>query len=412
MTPEIILFTILAIVVFNTFFEQILEFLNLKSENAPIPAELNGIYSDEEFLKAKSYHKDLFNFHSISAYVSLVFTLIVLKGGYVGKLDSWVNTLFESELYKFLFLFGLAFLVSDVLSLPFQLYHTFVIEQKYGFNKSTVGLFFIDKIKSYVLGGLVGGILVGVLFILIQKLGPDFWWIFWLIMAVFMIGLNMFYTSLIIPLFNKLTPLEDGKLKDLITEYCAKVDFPLSNIFVIDGSKRSSKANAFFSGIGKQKKVVFYDTLLKNHTEEELLAIFAHEVGHYKRKHVYLNILIGLGQVGFMLFMMSKFIFSNDLSAALGAERVSYAVNVWAFTMLFTPISLLIGIVFNMISRKNEYEADDYAKNTTNGNDLADALKKLSEKNLSNLNPHSLYVFVHYSHPPMLARLRNLKKQN
>jgi STE24 endopeptidase len=259
-----------------------------------------------------------------------------------------------------------------------------------------------------LLGGIVGGVLAAVLFNLISSIGPSFWWMFWLVMIVFMLVINMFYTSLIMPLFNKLTPLGEGSLKQKIEDYCKKVEFPLSNIYVIDGSKRSSKANAFFSGIGKKKKVVFYDTLLNNHSEEELLAIFAHEVGHYKRKHIYSNLIIGIAQTGLLLFVLSKVVFSESLSMALGAGEKSFHLNVIAFTILFTPISTLIGIMFNSISRKNEYEADDYARDTTNKNDLAEALKKLSEKNLSNLNPHPLYVFVHYSHPPMLQRLQHL----
>jgi STE24 endopeptidase len=408
MTPEIILYVIIGIVGVGFVIDQVLDYLNLKHENAPLPNLLSGIYTNEEHQKSISYHKDLHNFQLISGLVTTVVTLLVLSMGWYGWLNNYLKTYTTDPMWLALLFLGVIFFITDLFSLPFQLYGTFVIEQKYGFNKSTIKLFFVDKIKTYLLGGIVGGVLAAVLFNLISSIGPSFWWMFWLVMIVFMLVINMFYTSLIMPLFNKLTPLGEGSLKQKIEDYCKKVEFPLSNIYVIDGSKRSSKANAFFSGIGKKKKVVFYDTLLNNHSEEELLAIFAHEVGHYKRKHIYSNLVIGIAQTGLLLFVLSKVVFSESLSMALGAGEKSFHLNVIAFTILFTPISTLIGIMFNSISRKNEYEADDYARDTTNKNDLAEALKKLSEKNLSNLNPHPLYVFVHYSHPPMLQRLQHL----
>lgn len=408
MTPEIILYVIIGIVGVGFVIDQVLDYLNLKHENAPLPNLLSGIYTNEEHQKSISYHKDLHNFQLISGLVTTVVTLLVLSMGWYGWLNNYLKAYTTDPMWLALLFLGVIFFITDLFSLPFQLYGTFVIEQKYGFNKSTIKLFFVDKIKTYLLGGIVGGVLAAVLFNLISSIGPSFWWMFWLVMIVFMLVINMFYTSLIMPLFNKLTPLGEGSLKQKIEDYCKKVEFPLSNIYVIDGSKRSSKANAFFSGIGKKKKVVFYDTLLNNHSEEELLAIFAHEVGHYKRKHIYSNLVIGIAQTGLLLFVLSKVVFSESLSMALGAGEKSFHLNVIAFTILFTPISTLIGIMFNSISRKNEYEADDYARDTTNKNDLAEALKKLSEKNLSNLNPHPLYVFVHYSHPPMLQRLQHL----
>lgn len=408
MTPEIILYVIIGIVGVGFVIDQILDYLNLKHENAPLPNLLSGIYTNEEHQKSISYHKDLHNFQLISGLVTTIVTLLVLSMGWYGWLNNYLKAYTTDPMWLALLFLGVIFLITDLFSLPFQLYGTFVIEQKYGFNKSTIKLFFVDKIKTYLLGGIVGGVLAAVLFNLISNIGPSFWWMFWLVMIVFMLVINMFYTSLIMPLFNKLTPLAEGSLKQKIEDYCRRVEFPLSNIYVIDGSRRSSKANAFFSGIGKKKKVVFYDTLLNNHSDEELLAIFAHEVGHYKRKHIYSNLLIGVAQTGLLLFVLSKVVFSESLSMALGAGEKSFHLNVIAFTILFTPISTLIGIMFNSISRKNEYEADDYARDTTNKNDLAEALKKLSEKNLSNLNPHPLYVFVHYSHPPMLQRLQHL----
>jgi len=309
-----------------------------------------------------------------------------------------------------LIFFGVLFIISDVINIPFSLYSTFVIEEKFGFNKTTIGTFVVDKIKGYVLTSLIGGLIISILLYLTTSIGENFWIYFWVIIAVLMLSLNMFYTSLILPLFNKLTPLEDGELKDAITAYSQKIDFPLDNIYVIDGSKRSNKANAFFSGIGKKKKIVLYDTLINNHSIEELVAVLAHEVGHFKRKHIITTMILAVAQVGFMLFLLSKFAFNTELSQALGAKSYAMHLNLVAFTMMYTPISSITSVLMNMLSRKNEYEADDYAAQTYSSKALQTALKKLSVNNLSNLTPHPAVVFMSYSHPTVLARLENLAK--
>jgi STE24 endopeptidase len=283
-----------------------------------------------------------------------------------------------------------------------------VIEEKYGFNKTTVKTFITDKLKGYVLGALIGGGLLAALIYLVETIGPDFWMWFAAIACVFMLFMNMFYTSLILPLFNKLTPLPDGELKTAIEEFSRKINFPLTNIFVIDGSKRSSKANAFFSGIGKKKKIVLYDTLIRNHTTAELVAVLAHEVGHYKKKHIIWSYVWAVVQIVFMLFVLAQMVFNEGLSLALGGTQHAIHLNLVAFTILFSPISAITGLFMNIYSRKNEFEADAYARDTYNGKSLADALKKLSVDNLSNLYPHPAYVFFHYSHPPLLQRLERI----
>jgi STE24 endopeptidase len=221
----------------------------------------------------------------------------------------------------------------------------------------------------------------------------------------------MFYTSLIVPMFNKLTPLEAGSLKEAIEAYSRKVNFPLDNIFVIDGSKRSSKSNAFFSGLGRKKKIVLYDTLIENHTEEELVAVLAHEAGHYKKKHIISGYVLSILQIGFTLYILSLLLFNEQLSYALGAAQISIPVNLIAFGILYSPISTIVGLLMNLWSRKNEFEADAYATRTYDGSALQTALKKLSAKNLSNLLPHKWYVFFHYSHPPLLQRLEAIDKE-
>lgn len=271
-------------------------------------------------------------------------------------------------------------------------------------------MFWKDKLKGYLLTALLGGILLSVLILLIMWLGQSFWWIFWLVIVLFMIGANFFYTSWILPLFNKLTPLEDGTLREKILQYGKSVNFPIENIYIMDGSKRSSKANAFFSGFGKRKKIVLFDTLLEKHTDEELVAILAHEVGHYKKKHTISGMISGVVQTGAMLLIMSYMIFNPNLSIALGAEQLSFPVNFIAFGIIYTPVSMILSLFSNFISRKHEFQADKFAANTYNGEELQNALKKLSIDSLSNLKPHKLYVIFHYSHPPLLQRLQAIDK--
>ena len=323
-------------------------------------------------------------------------------------MDSLLRPFIQNDILLALAFFGSIMVVSDIISLPFQWYATFVIEEKYGFNKTTGKTFVLDKLKGYVLGGIIGGGLLAVLIYLVQSLGTDFWIWFSLIAAAFVLFINMFYTSLILPLFNKLTPLEDGDLKSAIEEFAIKINFPLDNIFVLDGSKRTKKANAFFSGIGKKKKIVLYDTLIENHTTEELVAVLAHEVGHFKKKHIVWGYLLSVVQIVFTLYILSLMVFNEDVSVALGGSVQAIHLNLIAFGILFSPISGVTGLLMSLLSRKNEFEADAYAKKHYNGNALATALKKLSVDNLSNLYPHPLYVFFHYSHPTLLQRLARI----
>ena len=266
--------------------------------------------------------------------------------------------------------------------------------------------FIIDKLKGYALGGLVGGLMLSVLLYLIQQIGPPFWIWFGILAAVFILLVNMFYTSLILPLFNKLTPLPDGELKSAIEGFARKVNFPLDNVFVMDGSKRSKKANAFFSGIGKKKKIVLYDTLISNHSTEELVAVLAHEVGHFKKKHVITGYVLSVIQIFLTLYILSLMVFNPTLSLALGGSQQAIHLNLLAFGILYSPISGITGLGMTLYSRKNEFEADAFARESFSGQALARALKKLSVDSLSNLYPHPLYVFFHYSHPPLLERLK------
>jgi STE24 endopeptidase len=405
------LWILTGIILFGYALGEILDWLNLKHSKAEIPPEAEGIYDQEQYAKSQRYHRVTARFSFITTAFSTVLTLTILWLGGFGWLDSILATYTTNEIWLALAFFGTLFLASDIINIPFQLYATFVIEEKYGFNKTTLKTFFLDKLKGYFLGSILGGGILAILIYLVLTLGTNFWLIFWVTITLIMVLMNMFYTTIILPLFNKLTPLEEGSLRQAIEAYSKNVGFPLTNIYIIDGSKRSSKANAFFSGLGKKKKVVLYDTLVEKHSDEELVAIFAHEVGHYKKKHIQLGLMLSIVQTGIMLFVLSLMIFNGQLSEALGATDMKIHLNLIAFGILYSPISMITGLFMNMISRKNEFEADRYAVTTSDGVKLAQALKKLSSDNLGNLLPHPAYVFVNYSHPPLLIRLAAIDEE-
>lgn len=409
MDAEWIKYLLLGVLTIGFVFEKSLSYLNVIRKIPQVPATLNEYLNQDKLVQSKKYQITNFRFGLVTGLVSYILTFGFIYFGFFGWVDIWLRDWINNPIFLSLIYFGFIFIGSDLISLPFDYYQTFVIEEKFGFNKSTVKTYFSDKIKAYLLSIVIGGGLLYVLLWLIHQMGQDFWWQFWAVSAVFMVFVNLFYTALILPLFNKLTPLENGELKDRIVQYAQRVNFPLENIFVIDGSKRSSKANAFFSGFGKRKKVVLYDTLIDQHTPDELVAVLAHEIGHYKKKHIIWSMFASILQVGILLFILSQFIFSEKMSLALGGTSMAIHLNIIGFTMLFTPISMILGIGMNMISRKNEFEADAFAKETFAGPPLAEALKTLSVNTLSNINPHPWYVFVNYSHPPLLERLEKLE---
>ncbi len=408
MTPQTILYIILGITVAGYVFDQLLDYINLRAQRREIPDEVASFYDRERYLRSLDYHAELTRFSFLSSAFSFFLAVAMLWFGGFGWLDNWLSAEITNVIVRSLVFFGILAVGADILGIPFQLYSVFVIEEKYGFNKTTLRIFFLDKIKGYFLGALIGGALLSVLIWLILALSRDFWIWFAIVASAFVLLANMFYTSLIVPLFNKLEPLPDGELKSEIQKFAAKVSFPLDNILVIDGSKRSSKANAFFSGIGRRKKIVLYDTLINNHSTPELVAVLAHEVGHYKKRHIIVSYLLSVVQIVFTLFVLSLMVFNENVSLALGGSALSIPLNLVGFSILFSPVSGITGLLMAILSRKNEYEADAYARETYDGGSLAEALKKLSVHSLSNLYPHPLYVFFHYSHPPLLSRLRAL----
>ena len=411
MNPTTILYIVLAISAMSYLFDQALDYLNLKAQRKDIPDEIASFYDKEKYIKSLDYHREPTRFSFITSAFSFVISFSMLLFGGFGWVDAMLRPYFDNEIVLALGFFGVIIISSDILTLPFQWHSTFGIEEKYGFNKTTVKTFVTDKLKGYLLGGLIGGTLLALLIFSINWIGPNFWVWFGILAAVFILFINMFYTTLLLPLFNKLTPLGDGELKNAIEAFAKKVDFPLDNIFIMDGSKRSKKANAFFSGIGKKKKIVLFDTLIENHTTDELVAVLAHEVGHFKKKHIVWSYVLSVIQIFFTLFILSLMVFNQDLSIALGGKVQAIHLNLIAFMILFSPISSITGLFTSMYSRKNEFEADAYAKETFSGTALSNALKKLSVDSLSNLYPHPTYVFFHYSHPPLLKRLEAINQQ-
>ncbi len=412
MTSSLFLSIIITILVLSYALEQFAQYLNLRYHPEELPTELEGIYDQEEYDKSNDYHRATTNFSFLTSSVSLIIFILVLLTGLLGRVDGWLANFITQPWLRGVVFLIVMFIINDILTIPFQWFKTFTIEERFGFNKTTPKLFFADKLKGWALTSLIGGVLIAALLLLVQFLGQNFWLYFWAIMTAFSLFMAMFFTDLLLPLFNKLNPLDEGELKTAITDYAIQEDFEIKNTLVMDGSKRSTKANAFFSGLGKQKKIVLYDTLVDTMDTEEIVAVMAHEVGHNKKRHIPLMMTMSIVQIGVILFLLSRMIFSVELSQALGSTQAVAAphLNLIAFSLLFTPISLAIGFFTNWLSRKFEFEADAFASHTASKAGMANALKKLATKNLSNMVPHPFYVALHYDHPPVMERLKAIEK--
>ena len=405
---QLLFYIIIGLVVADFIFERILAYLNSTRWSDVLPEEVKGIYDVEKYRKQQAYQKVNYRCSMLtSSYSFAIMLLMLLLTGF-----AWVNNIALSvsahPILLALVFFGILMFASSLLSTPFSVYDTFVIEQKFGFNKTTPKTYILDKIKGWLIGAVIGGGLLALIIYIYQLTGKNFWIYAWLVISGFSIFMVLFYSNLIVPLFNKQTPLPEGELKTAIQNFASKVGFKIDDIYVIDGSKRSTKANAYFTGLGPKKRIVLYDTLIKDMTTNELVAVLAHEIGHYKKKHVTRSLLIGILQTGIMLFLFSLFVSSPALSAALGVSEPSFHIGLIAFGILYSPISMITGLAMNIYSRRNEYQADAFAARYFDANELASALKKLSVSNLSNLRPHPLYVFFHYSHPTLLQRLKAL----
>jgi STE24 endopeptidase len=408
---QTIFIIIILILVFDYIVERILDYLNSTYWSNILPEELQEIYDAEKYKKSQDYQKVNQRFSLLTSTLSFVAMMLMLLLGGFAFVDNFVRQYTVNPIVMALLFFGIIGFVSDILSTPFSIYDTFVIEQKFGFNNTTVKTFILDKLKGWLLAIVLGSIFIALFILIYNKTGINFWWIAWLVFSAISIFFSMFYSNLIVPLFNKQTPLEKGELRTAIEVFSNKVGFKLNNIFVIDGSKRSNKANAYFTGLGSKKRIVLYDTLIKDHTTEELVAVLAHEVGHYKKKHTLKGIIISLLETGMMLYILSWFISNPVLSEALGTQQ-SFHIAIIVFGILYSPLSMILGLAMNVLSRKHEYEADKFAGENYNAESLKSALKKLSVNNLSNLKPHPAYVFFHYSHPTLLQRLAALNQLN
>ena len=409
MEKNYLFYIILIILVVQYLVHQALEYLNASRFKSTVPAELNDVFDDTEYQKSQEYKLTNYRFGLLSDGFSLALTIGFLWFGGFEWVDEITRSITTETIPMALLFFGLITLGSALLGIPFSYYKTFVIEERYGFNKTSKKLFFLDKVKSGLLTAVLAGGILSLFILFYQWTGPLFWMYTWILVGVVILFTNLFYSRLIVPLFNKQTPLDDGSLKNAIENYAQKVGFELKNIFVIDGSKRSTKANAYFSGFGKEKRITLYDTLIQDLSEEEIVAVLAHEVGHYKRNHIIFNLTVSLALTGFTLYILSLFINHPEISKAIGVSTPSFHAGLVGFALLYSPISEITGLAMNYLSRKFEFQADDFAKTTFAATPLVTSLKKLSKNSLSNLTPHPAYVFVHYSHPPLVERIRNLK---
>ncbi len=384
--------------------------LNLKTLNKPLPAEFSDVFDAPTYAKMQAYTRVNARFGFITAAFDLIVLLIFWFCGGFNYVDQWVRQFGLSAIWNGLIYIGLIMLGSNLLSLPFDIYDTFVIEAKFGFNRTTVKTFILDMVKGLALTVVLGGPLLAGVLAFFQYAGSMAWLYCWIVSALYVLLITFIAPTWIMPLFNKFTPLAEGELRTAILEYAKKVKFPLQGILVMDGSRRSSKSNAFFTGFGKNKRIALFDTLIEKHAVPELTAVLAHEIGHYKKKHVVLGVVMSMAHMAVMFYLLSVFISHPDLFAAFYMQDISLYAGMLFFGLLFSPVELLLSPFMSMLSRRHEFQADRFAAETSGlGDALSQALKKMSRDNLSHLTPHPFYVFLYYSHPPVLQRMERLR---
>jgi len=406
---NIYLWVIVVALLLDFLLHTLSRFLDLKCLSTKLPEEFNGHYSPDEYVRSQEYLRENSRFSFFTSSFDLLLILLVIFLGFFNILDLWVRSFDFSPTVTGLMFFGVLYFVQDIISTPFALYNTFIIEEKFGFNKTTPKTYILDKIKGYFLLIIIGGFVLSLILFFFEGFG-DFAWLYaWAALSCFLILIQPLFTLFIAPMFNKFTPLEDGELKNRINSFAKSVNFPISRIDIMDGSRRSSKANAYFSGLGKNKRIALFDTLIEKHSVDELVSIIAHEIGHYKKRHNIKGIVQGVFQTGIMFFMLSFFLNNPQLFAAFGVENLSIYASFLFFSLLYSPIDLVLSFVANKISRMHEFEADAFAqKSIGTGKYLIEGLKKLTVTNLGNLTPHPLTVWLSYSHPPVLDRIHAL----
>ena len=399
------------IIIFAIIIEYLLSsissILDIKNITPTIPSDFKKAYDQEKYILSQDYLKVRTSFGLFSSSFSLILIMIVIHSDIFGLLDQFVRGQSDSYILQGLLFIGIIYFFQDIVSLPFSIYHTFVIEERFGFNKTTLNLFIIDKIKGYAIFIVLGSIVITPILYFFHVYGDIGWLIAWSILTAFMIAVQPLFVHVIAPMFNKFTPLEEGELRSAIEKYTAKVNFPLARIDIMDGSKRSAHSNAYFTGFGKSRRIAIFDTLVEKHSTNEIVSVVAHEVGHYKLKHVLQGTILGIIETGIMLFAFNLIMNDISLFQVFGVSQLSVHAGIVFFSMLYAPVSMFTSIVTTAISRKNEYEADKYSYDTTNNREaLVSMLIGLSANNLSHLTPHPLKVFLSYSHPPVVDRIK------
>ena len=401
---------ILAALLLEFLLHWIADRLNLGQIEAPLPDEFRACYNPDEYRRSQTYLRDTTRFGWVSGGVHLMAVLIFWFAGGFAWVDAQVRSLAWGTVASGVVYVGILVALSRLLSLPFQFYATFVIETRYGFNRTTRATFVIDRLKGAVLGLVLGAPLLAGILHFFETSGSHAWWYSWLAVITFMLVIQYIAPTWIMPLFNRFEPLAEGALKQAIMDYAASIRFPLQNVFVMDGSKRSAKSNAFFTGFGRHKRIVLFDTLVNQHSTEELVAVLGHEMGHYKQHHIFVGLIIHVLQTGLMFFLLSLCISQPALFEAFSMPHMSVYAGLVFFGLLYTPIDFFTGLLVMMVSRRNEFDADRFAMQTTGGGEaMIEALKRLSVSHLSNLTPHPFYVFLNYSHPPVMARIAALR---
>lgn len=394
---------------FEYVISSVSSFLDLGNINPDIPDHFKKAYDKKKYAKSQEYLKTKTKFSLVSSTFSIVLIFLVIHLGIFGVLNEFVNLQTNHFILQGLLFISIIYIFQDIISLPFSLYSTFVIEEKFGFNKTTVGLFISDKIKGYAIFIVMGSIIITPILYLFHEYENFGWLIAWSLLALFMIAVQPLFVHVISPMFNKFTPLEDGELRTAIEKYTTQVDFPLARIDIMDGSKRSAHSNAYFSGFGKSRRIAIFDTLVENHTNDEIVSVVAHEVGHYKLKHIIHGTIIGIIETGIMLFVFNFIMNDYALFRVFGVNDLSVHAGLIFFSMLYAPVTMITSVISNAISRKNEFEADNYSLQTTKNKEaLISMLVGLAANNLSHLTPHPFKVFLSYSHPPTIDRIKAL----
>ncbi|MCI5130617.1 MAG: M48 family peptidase [Candidatus Electrothrix sp. EH2] len=410
MNPYLIF--ILTVLIVGYALDLLVSFLEIRSLQPELPAEFKDVYDEEKYRKSQEYSRVTTKFSLLQETVIFVCTLLFILAGGFNAVDLLARSAGWGTISTGLLFTGMLLLLSFLLGLPFSVYSTFVLEERFGFNKTTAKTFLLDLLKGVLLAGIIGVPLLAAVLWFFEVTGAMAWIYCWLAVTLFTFVLQFLAPVLIMPLFNKFTPLEDGELKQGITEYAAQQDFALQGIYTMDGSKRSTRLNAFFTGFGRFRRIVFFDTLIEQLNPQEIIAVLAHEMGHFKQKHILKMMVLSVVQTGLMFFILSLFLGNEQLFAAFGMEHISIYAGLIFFGFLYAPVSMLLSVVLHIYSRKNEYEADAWAVNTTEdqGEGLINGLKKLCVHNLSNLTPHPFTVFINASHPPVLQRIQAIRR--